>query len=300
MFKQPIDMKTAQKVAIEAGKELSVGSPSPMEAITKDEKLVAYIRSLGLTRKQVADSIPALLEYQADQAVCEHCPGKDKCPKDNKRNEISLSLENGRLIRTNGPCRLERKEIELSSRFFIASCPSEWLGEKPNVTNKRSPAFVALSKAIKGQDPNWVYLTGDSGSGKSFVLATFAGQYAAKRPGCAFVSTAQIVEELKDMSINDKKEFEKTLTRLSSCPLLVLDEFGNEFKSEYTYSSILFPIIQGRAKVGLPTFFASDFSFEDIEQMYEAKVGAARAGQLYRLLKARCKKSYDISGVPVD
>ena len=300
MFKQPIDIKTAQKVARETGKELSLGDTSPMEAIVKDERLVKYIRSLGLSRKQVADSLPALLEYQADQAICSSCPGRDKCPKDNKRNEISLTLENGRLVRTNGPCRKERKAIELSRSFFIASCPSEWLGEKPNITNKRSPAFVALKEAIKGEEPNWVYLTGDSGSGKSFVLATFAGQYAARHPGSAFVSTSRIVEELKDMSINDKKEFEKMLERLSSCPLLVLDEFGNEFKSEYTYSSILFPIISARAKNGLTTFFASDFSFEEIEQMYESKVGLARAGQLYRLLKARCKKTYDISGQPVD
>lgn len=304
MIKQPIDMKTAQKVAVEAGKELSVGSSSPMEAITKDEKLVAYIRSLGLTRKQVADSIPALLEYQADQAVCEHCPGKDKCPKDNKWNEISLALENGRLVRTNGPCRLERKDIEISARFFIVSCPLDWLSKRLSTKEAgravRRELTKRLAKVKAGTVDCWVYAYGDSGSGKSYVLASSAGSYAKKNPGCAFVSTPDIVEELKEMSINDKKEFEKMLNRLSTCPLVVFDDFGNEFKSEYTFSSILFPILQSRAKNKLLTYFASDFPIKDIQTMYSSKIGEVRSRQLYRMLKSLSGTDYDISGLPVD
>lgn len=304
MIKQTINMKTAQKVARETGKELSLGDNSPMEAIAKDERLVKYIRSLGLSPKQVADSLPALLEYQADQQICDNCPGKDKCPKDNKRNEISLTVENGRVVRTNGPCRKELKDIEMSSRFFIASCPLEWLSKRVTFDEAghevRRKLYDRLSKVEEGTTDCWVYAYGSSGSGKSYVLASSAGRYAKKHPGCAFVSTSDIVEELKEMSINNKKEFEKMLNRLSSCPLVVFDDFGNEFKSEYAYSTVLFPILQSRAKNKLLTYFASDFSLRDIKAMYAQKIGEVRAGQLYRMLKSLAGTDYDISGLPVD
>ena len=293
--------KTGKAGLDEATSSLSLEvAEDPFEYLKSDKAVYAFIKSLGLTKNEVKANLTVLLEYQADQAICSSCPGRDKCPKDNKLSELSLELVGGRLKRFVGPCRKEKDRISLASRFFIASCPQEWFFGKANSTKSRNDVASHLTKAMNGTGHPWVYVTGGSGSGKSFLLAKAANKYSHAHPGCAFVSTPDIVEELKDESIRAKSKFNSDMKRLQECPLLVLDDFGNEFMSEYNYSTILYPLLNARAKSKALTFFSSDFTFEEIASMYSGKIGAIRAEKLKGLLSSFAGKERVLDGLPLD
>lgn len=279
--------KTGKAGLDEATSGLSLEvAEDPFEYLRSDKAVYAFIKSLGLTKNEVKANLTVLLEYQADQAICSSCPGRDKCPKDNKLSELSLELVGGRLKRFVGPCRKEKDRISLASRFFIASCPEEWFSPDPPDMENRDEVFDALLKATNGTGRYpWVYVIGDSNSGKSFILAKVANRYSFDHPGCAFVSTPDIVDELKDESIRAKAKFNSDMKRLEECPLLVFDDFGNEFMSEYNYSTIVYPLLNARAKAKAVTFFSSDFTFDEIASLYSSKIGEIRALQLKNLLR---------------
>ncbi|HOH67764.1 MAG TPA: hypothetical protein PLX93_00390, partial [Bacilli bacterium] len=99
-------------------------------------------------------------------------------------------------------------------------------------------------------------------------------------------------------SFNDKSAFAKKIVELSSLPLLVLDDFGNEYKNDFIRDTIVLPILIERAKNQRLTFFTSDFTIDEIAQLYEtSKAGAIRAKQLARLLKEMAEEEFDLSGI---
>ena len=83
-------------------------------------------------------------------------------------------------------------------------------------------------------------------------------------------------------------------------PVLVLDDFGNEYKSDYLRDTILFPILSERSKTEKITLFTSDFTFEEIAKMYSGKDSdRIRSNQLKRLLQAMCIAPIELKGLSV-
>jgi primosomal protein DnaI len=73
---------------------------------------------------------------------------------------------------------------------------------------------------------------------------------------------------------------------LESIEYLVIDEFGSEFKSDYVRDQIVLPLLSERSKEHRITFFASDYSLEEIEELYGAKYGGRLiAKKLVSLIK---------------
>ena len=149
-----------------------------------------------------------------------------------------------------------------------------------------------MRKLLTAQEKgNWFYLNGGFNSGKSYILACFANQYAEDNDvSVAFVDTTRLIDRLRNYSIKDKKSFSEEMSKLTSVPLLVLDGFGNEYKSDFAFSTVLYPLLGERARNKNLTFFTSDFSYKDIEEMYGKSVGLPRAKQLISLIKSMCGK----------
>lgn len=150
-----------------------------------------------------------------------------------------------------------------------------------------------------GESGRWIYVRGGHRVGKSFLMATLVNDFIAiKKEQAAFINSATRIKELNDLAFNDKERFAKSIVELSNVPLLVFDDFGNEYKNDYVRDTIVLPILIERAKNRKLTFFTSDFSIIEIGQLYEtSKAGAIRARQLTRLLKEMAEEEFDLSGV---
>ena len=171
------------------------------------------------------------------------------------------------------------------------------LGTIERSQSARKEAIFLFINLAKNQSSRWPYLIGNSGSGKTYMLACLANDVTKKRGQGAFINTGTVLEDLKGKAIKNKPAFDELFDKLAKASVLVFDEFGNEFKSEYVYTTILFPLLSARDKAGLVTAFASDFTLEQVVGMYQAKIGPERAAQLRNLLKRKCEKEIDVSGV---
>lgn len=288
--------------------------PVPREAASLQEQALAELKqdklvykevaALGLSTAQVKEGLAVLIDFQEDLHYCQHCPGYDRCNKGQPHYCIKLAHDGVELKRLFEPCPLLRARQEYANKFIYHDFPEEWQDKdlrSIDRTAKRNAILLEFGKIIKGASARWLYLSAKSRSGKSFLLACFANTYSLKRSPVAYCVSGAIIDELKSLSLSKapegKERFDRKMAGLSRCPLLVLDDFGNEFISDYTFSSILFPILYVRARAGLVTCFASDYTIEEVGRMYGEKISGIKLRQFLSFLREKTEGEIDAAGL---
>ena len=157
-------------------------------------------------------------------------------------------------------------------------------------------------KILTKEEYGWIFVKGNHKVGKSFLLVTFANEFINKNLGQAAVINARIrFKELADLSMTNPVEFSKNLFALSDVPLLVIDDFGDEYKNEYVRDQILMPILNEREKKDKITLFSSNYSIKEIQELYKVGKtgGEIRARQLANTLEEMCHEEFDLTGVSI-
>ncbi|HGK7296967.1 TPA: primosomal protein DnaI [Streptococcus pneumoniae] len=115
-----------------------------------------------------------------------------------------------------------------------------------------------------------LYLYGDFGVGKSFMVAALAHDLSEKRGvSSTLLHYPSFVIDVKN-AISDGNV--KTLVdEIKLSDVLILDDIGAEQSTVWVRDEILQVILQYRMQENLPTFFTSNFNFEDLEKHF-AKV----------------------------
>ena len=109
-----------------------------------------------------------------------------------------------------------------------------------------------------------LYLYGDFGVGKSFMVAALAHDLSEKRGvSSTLLHYPSFVIDVKN-AISDGNV--KTLVdEIKLSEVLILDDIGAEQSTAWVRDEILQVILQYRMQEDLPTFFTSNFNFEDLE-----------------------------------
>jgi len=112
-----------------------------------------------------------------------------------------------------------------------------------------------------------LYLYGDFGVGKSFMVAALAHDLSEKRGvSSTLLHYPSFVIDVKN-AIGDGNV--KTLVdELKLSEVLILDDIGAEQSTPWVRDEILQVILQYRMQEDLPTFFTSNFNFDDLEQHF--------------------------------
>ncbi|HGR2756164.1 TPA: primosomal protein DnaI [Streptococcus pneumoniae] len=112
-----------------------------------------------------------------------------------------------------------------------------------------------------------LYLCGDFGVGKSFMVAALAHDLSEKRGvSSTLLHYPSFVIDVKN-AIGDGNV--KTLVdEIKLSEVLILDDIGAEQSTAWVRDEILQVILQYRMQENLPTFFTSNFNFEDLEKHF--------------------------------
>ena len=112
-----------------------------------------------------------------------------------------------------------------------------------------------------------LYLYGDFGVGKSFMVAALAHDLSEKRGvSSTLLHYPSFVIDVKN-AIGDGNV--KTLVdEIKLSEVLILDDIGAEQSTAWVRDEILQVILQYRMQENLPTFFTSNFDFEELEQHF--------------------------------
>ena len=274
-------------------------------ALKADKEVYASLKPLGLTMKEVRDNIGRLHDYQEDFHVCKDCPGFSKCPKKEKHISVYVYKEGNYITTKSEPCKEFIKEMEIESKYVAKDFPADWrtsVLKNLDLSENRRPLIKEFVNIAKGKSNKWLYVLGNHKVGKSFVLVTFANEFVALGRGkVAVINAAKQLKNIADMAYSDKEGFKSAIELLENVPLLVIDEFGQEYKNELIRDQIVIPVLNARSHKELPTFFSSEFTIKEIQQLYSVgkNGGAIRGKQLGTLLTDMCEKEYDLTGASI-
>ena len=275
-----------------------------VDSLRNDQEVYDSLKPLKLSLGDVRANIAKLTDYQEDFHYCKNCPGLDKCFKNTPHTVIKVSKEKNYISISHDPCQKLIDKMKVDSKYIFADFPEEWKNSRlkdMDLSETRRPIIVLFRDIVKGRTRTSVYLKGNHKVGKSFLLVTFANEFIGLGMGeVGIINANKRFKELTDLSYNDKKSFEKQIVALSSISLLIIDDFGSEYKNEYVRDQILFPILNERYKNDLLTFFTSELSIDEIQKLYSfgKNGGDIRGKQLGNILKEMCKE-FDVSGASI-
>jgi primosomal protein DnaI len=226
-----------------------------------------------LTNEMIENSLSKLYEFKDQSKNCRDCPSLDGCINLMKgyypelgitRNTIDVVYE-----------RCQRKIIEDEKkknenlirslyvpRDILLATFSDFEGDAGRL-DAVDKAATFLMNYEKGNKQKGIYFYGKFGVGKSYLLGAIANELAKKRISSMIVYVPELLREMKsaiaDSTLNEKIE------AIKKEPILMLDDIGAEAVSSWTRDEVLGPIFQFRMLENLPTFFTSNFNFQELE-----------------------------------
>ena len=165
------------------------------------------------------------------------------------------------------------KEAAIKNRLKLINLPASLrkasLAQVDLDDLERLPVFEKLLAFVE-QYPTilkGLYLYGDFGVGKSFMVAALAHDLSERRGvSSTLLHYPSFVIDVKN-AIGDGNV--KTLVdEIKLSEVLILDDIGAEQSTAWVRDEILQVILQYRMQENLPTFFTSNFDFEDLEKHF--------------------------------
>lgn len=121
---------------------------------------------------------------------------------------------------------------------------------------------------------------GAPGLGKTFLSTCIAKELIKKGYSVIYETAYQtfsMLEELKFKRTDDTEKLKFKAEKLYTCDLLILDDLGSEFSTQYT-NAALFDILNSRLITGKKTVINTNLSVSEIEQKYSERVASRILG----------------------
>ena len=136
----------------------------------------------------------------------------------------------------------------------------------PERENALNEVAMFLAEFKKNKHIKGLYLTGDFGVGKTYILAGVANAIARQGSRVVFLHVPSFIASLgshfQDNSLNDE------IDRIASAPVLIFDDIGAETLSEWSRDDVLGVILQKRMDNVLPTFFSSNITMDGLNEHF--------------------------------
>lgn len=242
----------------------------------KDEKFKRLVDVLNIDDKILMKYTSNLEESANEYNNCLHCKSLLTCKNKvcgyaylPKANEKVLSFD---YVACKKKKKLD-KENSFSKNVYLYNLPKDIkcasFADIYVEHKERFEVIKWLKDFIKNYDKNekmkGLYLHGNFGCGKTYLVAATFNELAKKGNKSAIIFWSDFLRDLKTSFQTDFKEkFEK----IKKAPLLLIDDIGAETTTSWGRDEILCPILQYRMDEGLTTFFTSNLDLDNLVEHF--------------------------------
>lgn len=118
-----------------------------------------------------------------------------------------------------------------------------------------------------------IFMQGNTGIGKTHLSLSIAKEVISKGFNVVYGSTQDLLREIEKEHFGKEKTEKDTLKVLLSTDLLVLDDLGAEFSSQFNIS-VIHNIINSRMNMGKPTIISSNLETNELVAKYSDRVAS--------------------------
>ncbi|HSI67143.1 MAG TPA: primosomal protein DnaI [Planococcus sp. (in: firmicutes)] len=231
--------------------------------------------SADIDKGTVDRGMGKLYEYINQSHDCNKCPDLGNCINHLKGFEPNLMLEHNNIGIGYTKCRLKtarENKLHASSMIHSMYMPKEVMAatiEEFDVEDSRMAAFQAAAEFLEeatgphNLPEKGLYLYGQFGIGKSYLMSAVANELAEMNVKSVLVFVPEFMREMKqaigDQTLQEKVDYVK------KADVLMLDDIGAEAMSSWTRDEVLGTILHYRMAEKLPTFMTSNFSYSELQ-----------------------------------
>ncbi len=259
---------------------------------TEGERLHKEIAELKLTKDRI---LKALSLPEAPENFCPQCKDTGyvngqlcQCVKD-----IASEMCYATLI---SQMPLDESKFEnFDLNYYRAEKDENGISPRNQMT-----AVLNTCREFAESFPNGknLLLTGSSGLGKTHLSLAVANVVLKKGYHVIYGSAQNLINEVNRETFDHSGSTEK-IDALNTCDLLIIDDLGTEFATQFSVSTV-YNIINTRLMRGLSTIISTNLNIKQISEAYNERVASRIIGSYelctcfgndIRLIKARNAKN---------
>ena len=245
--------------------------------LKENELIQLFLNQNHLDASFVEENSGALLQWLKSVSACRNCKGLKYCAQKIRGKVSKLKIDDsGFLNEYYASCQYEQnrdKQLAHQSKFRFSH-----MSLKDYLIDLNDDSFLSVAKekeyglaytqSVSSIPLNQgVYLYGNPGTGKSYLMKGICNYYAKSNKSVSFVQVPLLIQELKQF-MTDNEYRQRVMNHLRYSDVLVLDDIGAESITQWTRDEILLPILDERMNKGMKTYFTSNYSMEELEQQY--------------------------------
>ncbi|MFD2829110.1 primosomal protein DnaI [Corticicoccus populi] len=265
----------------------------------KEKPLTAsMIRNDMITLKHYADQ-PTECEVDSDGNCISHPDGY----------VINIDIREGRANMYYTPCPVKerqdafRRKENLIQSYHVpkdiknATFDTIFIDGDSNRNPLIRKAIQVTKDIASGDNYRGLYVHGEFGIGKSYILGCIANELKEKSVSSMIVYVPEILRDLK-AGFRDGTTDEKYRT-FKEAEVLILDDLGAEDVTPWARDEIITSLLHHRMVQNKPTFISSNYSISDLEYRYSITKENGReetkARRMTERIRALCEE-FELKG----
>lgn len=257
------------------GEENSNYRKEIVEKVLDSKVVQQFMKENNLDESIVDANLAVLLRFAEENECCLNCKSIYECPKDVKGYQASLNISYGRFFEIEYvPCKYQLEFTKKISNYIYHDFEDYWVDAKLDklVINNYRKLVIKKCVDLIGGKMKSLYIHGKTGVGKSYISAATLNEYIfLTNNKVAFVNAKKIIDSLRNLlyeKLND--DYDVIKHNLLDVSFLVIDDIGNEKITDWSKEEI-YDIIDARYQKGLLTIFTSDYSIDELKELYGKK-----------------------------
>lgn len=259
------------------------------QEIVSDVEVAAFIEKHALSQDLISRSLSRFLEYISQRELflqkSENYIAKGYQPvlvMNAGYADVSY-LETEELL-------AHRRSEAIKNRIQLINLPASLkqvtVADIDRTDENRVEVMLAIADFVKRfeEHPKGLYLYGHFGVGKSYLMAYVANLLSKNhQQSTTMLHYPSFVVDIKN-AINDGR-VKQIIDEMKTAQVLILDDIGAEQHSSWVRDDVLQVILQFRMQEDLPTFFTSNFSFDDLERHFSSGKAGDETWQAKRVME---------------
>ena len=229
-----------------------------------------FVSKLNIEEEILMQYTSILEECAQEYSHCLNCNGLSEC-KNKVLGYLYLPKITGCSLQFRyRPCHYKinnDKKYAFSKNIKYYSLPESYVEASWDHVDKRlvgrKDVILWLNNFIANPSFKGLYLTGNFGCGKTYLIVAAFNELAKKGIKSAVIFWPEFIRNLKSSFADD---YEDKIEYIKNVPLLLIDDLGAEAITPWSRDEILCPILQYRMDNNLTTFITSNFSLNNLEQ----------------------------------
>ena len=212
-------------------------------------------------------------DYLKEQAACEICGGSGwresemcRCFSEILKQRAYAELSEVSQLKN---CSFENFSVEMYPETPAdgGASPRAHMAGIHSFCKRYAQGFTKTSESL--------LMLGHTGLGKTHMSLAVAGVVTGLGYGVLYTPVQKLTDKLETLKFSysqeAKEQYSRDMESVLSCDLLVLDDLGSEFITQFS-SSILYNIVNSRLVETRPTIISTNLEPLEIEQKYAPRM----------------------------